>query len=548
MSETRRALIIANSRYENAELCQLQAPANDAESLARVLGDPAIGGFEVRTVVNQPCQTVSLEIETFFENRKRDDLLLLYFSGHGVRDIDDGRLYFATVDTQMIERKIRRSTAVPSHFVNEVMDRCGSRRQILLLDCCYSGAFKEGMIAKGDQQAGAEQLQGQGRIVLTASNALQFSFEKEQAPGGTVGSIFTSALVDGLETGKADLDHDGYYALDEVYDYVYASVSERQSGQKPMKMGFLEGKIYIGSNPHPTVAELPQELRDSLGDLRQWVRLGAVHELERLLAGSNKGVSLAAQAALASLAAGDDSFEVRNTAEARLAAFRGGTGRPAPVERQTRQVDEKPEEQVLAEKKEAERQEAARQEAARQEAARQEAARKAAARREAERKEAEKRETERQEAPQIERPAREAPAFESPRPRDPVEQAPVTAGRRAAADFVDAVCFLLLYVTLQQFGPAAQAVGLPAFIFLVPLIVSKTGKTIGHFFTGTRIVDRRGAKLSYPRSFLFCFVWLFVGAFAVGLLTLMTVSAARGHQALYELASGAVVVRDVAAT
>src|SRR5580704_3650439 len=215
MSETRSALIIANSRFDHAGLSQLQAPTPDAESLARVLADPAIGGFEVRTLVNEPSHKVSLEIENFFDNRKRGDLLLLYFTGHGIKNDDDGRLYLATVDTQLVEHNVRRATAVSSHFINEVMSQSHSRRQILLLDCCYSGAFKEGMIAKGDDRAGArEQFQGQGRVVLTASDALQFSFEGEQVRGEGVRSVFTSALVHGLETGKADLDQDGYYTLD----------------------------------------------------------------------------------------------------------------------------------------------------------------------------------------------------------------------------------------------------------------------------------------------------------------------------------------------
>jgi uncharacterized caspase-like protein len=136
MSESKSALIIANYRYEHPDLRQLVAPAQDAESLARVLTDPVIGGFQVRTLVNEPSYKVSLEIESFFDNRKRDDLLLLYFSGHGVTDVSDGQLYFATIDTQLVQHNPRRATTVPAQFVNEVMSRSRSRRQILLLDCC----------------------------------------------------------------------------------------------------------------------------------------------------------------------------------------------------------------------------------------------------------------------------------------------------------------------------------------------------------------------------------------------------------------------------
>jgi uncharacterized caspase-like protein len=154
-----------------------------------------------------------LEIEAFCDDRKRDDLLLLYFSGHGIKDAD-GQLYFATVDTQLVQHNVRRATAVSANFVNDVMSRSRSRQQILLLDCCYSGAFKRGMLTKGGKRVGAcEHFEGQGRIVLTASDALQYSFEGDQLEGEGVRSVFTRVLVQGLETGEADLDRDGCFSL-----------------------------------------------------------------------------------------------------------------------------------------------------------------------------------------------------------------------------------------------------------------------------------------------------------------------------------------------
>jgi hypothetical protein len=46
MIETKSALIIANYRYEHPDLRQLLAPAQDAESLARVLGNPAMAALK----------------------------------------------------------------------------------------------------------------------------------------------------------------------------------------------------------------------------------------------------------------------------------------------------------------------------------------------------------------------------------------------------------------------------------------------------------------------------------------------------------------------
>ena len=83
MDGSRSALIVANYDYKDPGLQLLRAPARDAEALARVLRDPEIGGFEVRTVLNQPAHVANLAVEEFFAERRPDDLLVLHFSGHG---------------------------------------------------------------------------------------------------------------------------------------------------------------------------------------------------------------------------------------------------------------------------------------------------------------------------------------------------------------------------------------------------------------------------------------------------------------------------------
>jgi uncharacterized caspase-like protein len=141
MAGSRSALIVATYAYDDPGLTRLRAPARDAEALAEVLGDPDIGGFDVQSVVNQPWHEVNLAVARFFQNRKPADLLLVHFSCHGVKD-DSGELYFAATDTKL---DLLEATGVPSSFVSRTMDRSRAGRVLLLLDCCYSGAFARGM-------------------------------------------------------------------------------------------------------------------------------------------------------------------------------------------------------------------------------------------------------------------------------------------------------------------------------------------------------------------------------------------------------------------
>jgi len=49
----RLALIIANSEFDAPKLSRLRTPGRDAEALADVLRDPAIGGFEVTLLADE---------------------------------------------------------------------------------------------------------------------------------------------------------------------------------------------------------------------------------------------------------------------------------------------------------------------------------------------------------------------------------------------------------------------------------------------------------------------------------------------------------------
>jgi uncharacterized caspase-like protein len=245
MDPRRAALIIASYDYQDPELRQLRAPVHDAKALERVLGDPGIGAFDVRSILNEPAHLISEAVEGFFADRTSTDLLLVHFSCHGIKD-ENGELYLAASNTKLGRLG---ATAVSADFVNRRMNRSRSRRIILLLDCCYAGAFERGMVARAGMDVGIEtQLGGRGRVVITASSALEYAFEgtdltdsKEPKP-----SVFTNALVEGLETGDADRDQDGYVALDELYDYVYDKVREATPHQTPGMWAFgVQGDLYV---------------------------------------------------------------------------------------------------------------------------------------------------------------------------------------------------------------------------------------------------------------------------------------------------------------
>lgn len=329
------ALIVGNTEYTDPGLAQLTAPGRDAEDFARVLGDRNICGFDhVNVLLNQPEFVVREAIDEFFDQKKPDDLLVLYFSGHGVRD-ELGALYLAVKNTN---RARLRSTAIKSDFVHEAMDHSRSKRQVLILDCCNSGAFAQGTKAEvGGAMGLTRAFQGYGRFVLTASDSTQFAWEGDQVIGKTDNSLFTHYLVEGLE-GEADLDGDGQITVDELYDYAYEKVKLATPKQTPSKFSSKQqGEIVLRENiriedtrPIPLPEDLIEAIRSSL----PFIREGAVRQLEDLLKGKNLGLARSARLALEKMAEEDDSRRVSNAAIQALASVR-------PEEVAKQQEDEK---------------------------------------------------------------------------------------------------------------------------------------------------------------------------------------------------------------
>ncbi|HSS52269.1 MAG TPA: caspase family protein, partial [Thermoanaerobaculia bacterium] len=312
------ALLIGNSTY-GPGLPPLEKPDADIAALAKVLTDPAIGSFDdVKPLLDATSATARLEVARFFARRSPDDLLLLYFSGHGLRD-DRGSLYLAAQDT---ETDLLSGTAIPAVFISEEMDNCRSRRQILILDCCYSGAFERGAKGPAANPATAFTGNGLGRFVLTASNSTQLAWEDVAGNREAGLSVFTRHLVDGLESGEADLDGDGLISVDELYDYVYARVVADNPRQTPGKSASKQqGEIFLARNragPRRR-QELPAELRQALNSPSAAVREGAIRELVRFLVGNDPGLAEAARTA-AEEAINDDNRRVSLAATQVLSA------------------------------------------------------------------------------------------------------------------------------------------------------------------------------------------------------------------------------------
>jgi hypothetical protein len=321
----RKALVVVTDHYVHPALSQLAAPSVDAAELVDVLGAPNLGDFAVQVVADADSWTVAETVEGLLGDCDSSDLILMHFSCHGIKD-DAGELYLATSNTSPNRLA---STAVDSSLLNRLMQRSRARRVVLFLDCCYGGAFERGAVARagGDIDVASQFDQqrlggGRGRVVITASSAMEYAFEGSTLTEGSASSpsIFTGALVEGIRTGAADRDQDGQVALHELYDYVHDKVKEETPHQTPCKWEFgMQGDIYIARNPNRRIVPSPlsPELMELVRHPHTAVRCAAVDELERLAISPALPLAAGARLALGDLIS-DDSRRVHTAATAAL--------------------------------------------------------------------------------------------------------------------------------------------------------------------------------------------------------------------------------------
>lgn len=231
------ALLIGVSEYPEG-LSALPAALNDVEAMCEVLKCPEKGEFKVTTLLNPTADRLRKSIEAFFKNRASDDLVLLYFSGHGIVDAE-GNFFFSATETKKDNGKLVKSSAVAARDVYDYMGHdCKSDRKVVILDCCHSGAFGDRIPRDAGDIKFQDQLGGTGRVVLTASAAIDYSFEQSDEKL----AIYTRYLVEGIKTGAADLDEDGWVTVDELHDFVVEKLSTSAPRMTPQRYIVKDGE------------------------------------------------------------------------------------------------------------------------------------------------------------------------------------------------------------------------------------------------------------------------------------------------------------------
>src|SRR6185369_11899958 len=227
MNERRYAILIGNSSFPlEPRLSPLRCPGNDVDGLQGLLRSKTYGGFTDTVPLKDASSNQALrKIQEVFNIAERNDLVLIYYSGHGKQELE-GHLYLATSDTQI---SLLTVTSIAVDTIRTIIRNSQVNKIILILDCCYSGAISKAFLRSSVDS----ELQGispnRGTYILTASTGLQAAVELE----GDQYGLLTKHIIEGIKSGDAGRA-DGMVTMETLYKYVREQISQ-QGPQEPVK-------------------------------------------------------------------------------------------------------------------------------------------------------------------------------------------------------------------------------------------------------------------------------------------------------------------------
>lgn len=188
---------------------------------------------------------IQKEIKAIKDNAGPDDLVMLYFSGHGLSVKEEsGKKLFGFIPQDYPWRgdeatTLRRFGLTHDYLANQVKGMKPTK-VVIIMDACHSGdaqlAFAKSA-ENNDREILEKLANGTGVFMLTSSAGKQLSREDPTIGHG----IFTYVLLEGLADKAADVDGDGVVSIKELSGYMTARFESR--AQKIMGKNFVQTPV-----------------------------------------------------------------------------------------------------------------------------------------------------------------------------------------------------------------------------------------------------------------------------------------------------------------
>ena len=222
--------------------------------------------------INTPFKTsIQKRLEEIAVSSKAEDILVIFFAGHGALLSGQKNFYMLTAEASSLELGgVEKEVAISTDELNGWMRNIKANKQVLILDACNSGQANtnaQEIITKrdmpADQVRALENLKDKtGTFILSASASGQPAYEASQFGQG----LLTYSLLSGIKLGNG-LKDDKYLdvsrwfnaASDQVRDLA-KSIGGRQEpqiiGSASFDLGLADKEVKDAINISPSQKKL----------------------------------------------------------------------------------------------------------------------------------------------------------------------------------------------------------------------------------------------------------------------------------------------------
>ena len=271
-------VLIGVNHYQATEISSLRFSVADCQGLAAAL-QAATSLFprrELLTHYGTPKQSLRLvDIEQSLERLfdpvdgvMPEDIVLFFFSGHGILEPSTQQLYLCLSDTRLGQLP---STGLNMQQLLQRLKASGVGQQVIILDACHSGhvhfisALETTLKAYGSQNQDFQAL-------LSCSRGDQTAWELVDLQH----SVFTYYLIEGIcgaaadAAGKIDVDCLYHYVRDRTHQLVQERLGHHQIPSH-IKVGHRD--IIIGYQPPDARSTFAMSMPPEMSQLQQSDRI-----------------------------------------------------------------------------------------------------------------------------------------------------------------------------------------------------------------------------------------------------------------------------------
>lgn len=219
---TKRALLIGVSDYKE-EALKLNYADNDAALFKNYLSEvEGLKDDNIKLLINEDAVALNIvqELKNLFNASQKNDVLYLYFAGHGdvVDDFGQKEGFLLASDANA-HQEYYSGGVLTLNLLNTVINNLSTKgvKVYLILDACRSGfVFEDGT----QKNMGTIQAMFENSSKFLSCGSNELSYESSDLKHG----YFTYYLVKGL-AGNADSNADQSIIFREIDDYLYDNVN-----------------------------------------------------------------------------------------------------------------------------------------------------------------------------------------------------------------------------------------------------------------------------------------------------------------------------------